>query len=367
MEITQYKYITADVFSGGFDSTDVSGILSGTDLAGRTFQTTFGSVVLPMPNNISETNETGWGSNELSTLSAAALGAGVKLVDQVTDGNITGAIQNLTSTISGLGGGGASDTITKLLTLRAGAAVVSKFGLNVDPAAFLARSTGTVVNPNLELLFQGPKLRTFNYQIKMSPRNQTDAERIRRIIKFFKKGMAPQRSTTSSTGFFLGAPNVFQIKFYSGSKELKSVGQIKMCALTNFNVDYTPDGTYAAFYDDNAGGSQPVSTNISMTFSELTPVYEDNYSADDHTGFGDGYDPAKIDSLELTPDQANSPTDTQPRGKTPSAGGASAPVALPTRVFEPGGPTAIPGDPGTIPPNRPGGEPVLGPGGIRGV
>jgi hypothetical protein len=176
IEITQFAYKTADVFGGNLDTNNVQSILSGVDLSSRTFGSTkeeiFGSVSLPMPNNITEANETAWGSNELSTLSAAALGTSVKLADAVTGLDAAGAAGAVGQAFQGIRGPAASKTITDLLTLRAGAAIVSKIGLNVDPSAYLARSTGTVVNPNLELLFTGPKLRSFNYQIKMSPRNK---------------------------------------------------------------------------------------------------------------------------------------------------------------------------------------------------
>jgi len=366
--ITQFKYKTADVFGGDFATSNTAAILGGTDLSSRTFEQIFGSVSLPMPNNITEANETAWGSNELSTLSAAALGAGIKGAEALTSLDGAALVKEIGEGLSGLRSSGASETITKLLTLRAGSAIVSKIGLNVDPSAYLARATGTVVNPNLELLFTGPKLRSFNYQIKMSPRNKEDAKRIRQIIKFFKKGMAPQRAQTNTTGFFLGAPNVFSIKFYSGNTELKSIGQIKMCALTSFNVDYTPDGSYASINDPEAGGSQPVSTNISLTFSELTPVYEDNYNVDDHAGFGDEYDPAKIDSPELSAGEANPPSGSgSVRGSQPSAGGASDVTAPATRVFQQGGPTATPGvDTPAQGSGRLGSEPTFS-GGVRGI
>ena len=354
LRITQFKYVTADVFGGELDTSNTGKILEGVDLSARTFTESFGTVFLPMPNNISESNETGWGSNELSTLTAAALGASIKGVASITDFDLSG-LGGALGGLGGIRGGAAKKTILDLATLRAGAGVVSKFGLNVDPAAYLSRATGTVVNPNLELLFTGPKLRSFNYQIKMSPRNNNDAKNIRSIIKFFKKGMAPQRSTSGSNGFFLGAPNVFQIKFFSGGSEIRSLGQIRMCALTNFNVDYTPDGNYAAFNDPNAGGSQPVSTNITLTFTELTPIYEDDYNADDHTGFGDEYDPSKITSQGLvgdTPPQDPNPTGKEPSGSRTSGGGASSPVSDATRVLQPGGPTATPGV--DFNPNRPG-------------
>ena len=343
MMISQFKYVVPEVFSSGFDSANTADILGNKSLSSRQFTDLKGSVILPMPSNISEANETGWGSNELSTLSAAALSVGVGAANDITELDLAKFTSRLGGALQGARGAAASETIIKLATLKAGASIVSKFGLNVDPAAYLSRATGTVVNPNLELLFQGPKLRSFQFQIKMTPRSQKEANNIRRIIKFFKKGMAAQRSNASETSFFLGAPNVFQIKFMSNDRQLRSITQIKTCALTNFTVDYTADGLYASYEDSSANGSQPIATNITMSFSELTPIYEDNYEIDDHVGFGDGVDLNGLDSsnFEATGETPNNPDN--PGSSRPAAGGASAPVALPTRVFQPGGSTAVPG------------------------
>jgi hypothetical protein len=360
MVISQFKYVVPDVFKSGFDSANAGNILGNISLSSRTFGTvktdSKGSVILPMPSNISEANETGWGSNELSTLSAAALATGVGLAGKVTDLDFAGVVSNLGGALQGVRGAAASKAIVDLATLNAGAKIVSTLGLNVDAAAFRSRATGTVVNPNLELLFQGPKLRSFQFQIKMTPRSQKEAQNIRRIIKFFKKGMAAQRSNTGENSFFLGAPNVFQIRFMSNGKQLRSITQIKTCALTNFTVDYTADGLYASYEDSSANGSQPIATNITMSFSELTPIYEDNYGADDHVGFGD--DP-NLDSLESydftgTGEPPNNPA-ANAGSSTPPAGGASAPVAPLIPITGGRDPTAIQGDPGYRPPSPGGG------------
>ena len=54
---------------------------------------------------------------------------------------------------------------------------------------------GAVLNPNLELLFKGPQLRTFNFNFKFRPRFKEENEEIRKIIKAFKRNMHPQRSS----------------------------------------------------------------------------------------------------------------------------------------------------------------------------
>jgi hypothetical protein len=197
----------------------------------------------------------------------------------------------------------------------------------------------------------------------MTPRSQREAQNIRYILKFFKKGMAPKRAG-GSAAYFLGAPNVFNIHFRSSEKngnDLKSIGKIKTCALQQFAVNYTPDGFYAAFQDSLAGGSQPIAVTMQLTFTELTPLYNDNYDPEtDDIGFN------SLKSIKDLPGPTQTPvvttTTTSPPG--PSRGGASAP-ASPTRPFQPGGSTAVPGL--DFNPDAPGNSPVLGPLGIRGV
>lgn len=64
--------------------------------------------------------------------------------------------------------------------------------LNVDADSLLARTTGNVANPNAELLFKGPDLRNFTFAYTLVARNADEGANIRRIIKFFKWGLAPK-------------------------------------------------------------------------------------------------------------------------------------------------------------------------------
>jgi len=239
-----------------------------------------GTVVLPMPNNISESNSTGWGENSLSTLAAQVMTGALKVVDNVGAGKILEGGQEAITAMKNLATQGESkEYIKQLLTLNAAASVTKFLGINIDPEAYRSRATGTVINPNLELLFNGPRLRSFGFEFKMIPRSEGEAKNIRYILKFFKKGMSAKRGSAGE-GYFLGAPNVFDIEF-KGSEN--TIGKIKTCALQSFNVNYTPDGVYAAFKD-----SQPISVVMQLAFTELTPIYNDDYNENtDSVGWDD--------------------------------------------------------------------------------
>ncbi len=349
MIIFAYNYKVADVFAGsnGESNLNNSNILTGlVDISQRSYsqKEILGSVTLPIPSNVSEANQTKWGSDELSGLTAGLMGATVGGVSAAAGGDIKTLMSSVTSTAEQVFGKTAANSqIKQLLTLNAAASVVKKLGVSVNPESYRSRVTGTVINPNLELLFNGPALRSFQFQYKLAPRSQEEARQIRGIIKFFKKAMAPKRSNKSNVdSFFLGAPNVFKIKFKNGKNDSKTLPTLKTCALVNFNVNYTAEGFYSAFYD-----GQPVSVQIDMTFAELTPVYNDHYDFSDSVGFKSDIDELEnptIDYQEITELQANSDNNQNNTPKPPpTKGGASDPVAPATRVLQPGGSTATPG------------------------
>ena len=88
-------------------------------------------------------------------------------------------------------------------------------GVEVSPEALLARGIGVIPNSNMELLFNAPTLREFQYSWQMSPRDEDEAEQVKKIIRFFKQGMAAKTlaNKAGARTLFLGTPNVFQLEF----------------------------------------------------------------------------------------------------------------------------------------------------------
>lgn len=272
--ITQYEYKRTGV------------IQTEKDITKSTQKKVLGIVTLPMPNDLSESNAVGWGEDSLTNAAAVLMNSAVGFAGGLAGADaqkIDDAFKRLMGAVQGRG---MQDRINQYLTARAGASLVSKLGININPEAYISRATTAAVNPNLELLFNGPKLRQFSLAYKMVARSQKEAVEIRKILRFFKKGMAPRRSTESQ-GFFLGAPNVFKVDFKSGNQTLKSIGQFKTCALVSFSANYTPDGFYAAYQDPDPNvKSQPIAVVMQMGFTELTPVFNDEYGNDTHDTVG---------------------------------------------------------------------------------
>jgi len=226
----------------------------------RPITKTIGSVFLPIPSGISDTTGCNWGGDPGATADKIAL-ANVAM-GTITEGGggATKAIENVLGAVGSDSGG----VKTALATQIAGDASGIGGGL-------LTRLTGAVLNPNLELLFNSPTLRTFSFTFKMSARSEEEAKQIIGILRFFKQGMAPRKSDSS---LFLLSPHTFKITYtHKNQKDPhKFLNRFKECALLNLTTNYTPEGQYATFYD-----GPMVSYDMQMQFQELEPVFNEDY------------------------------------------------------------------------------------------
>lgn len=215
-----------------------------------------GTVTLPIQPSITDTNAVNWGGVDVDALAAMA---GITAATPIGSGS-----EGVASALSGgaelLKSKAGSDSLKSAIAL----------GFVSDNKNFLTKTTGAIVNPNLELLFQGPTLRQFTFTFVLSAREKAESESIRRIIRFFKQGMSVKRA---DTGLFLKSPHTFNIKYmHKSTTEHPYLNLIKECALLNFTVDYTPAGNYSTYED----GSMTMYA-LSMTFQELDPIYDDDY------------------------------------------------------------------------------------------
>ena len=164
------------------------------------------------------------------------------------------------------------------------ASALGIFGGNVTVNQLMARQSGEIINPNMELLFDGPTIRAFKFQFKMTPRNRNEAEQIRLIIRAFKRNMAPKAKggTEKENAWFLKTPNVFELRYRTGNKDHKYLHKFKQCLLTDIAVNYTGDGVYSTYEDGS-----PVSYLMDLSFKELEPIYDIDYDAvNDHDSVG---------------------------------------------------------------------------------
>ena len=265
-----------------------------------------GMVRLPMPTDISDSNNVAWGQDTMNNISAAltagvgsnlgataAMAGGGKVLEALGSafGINVGGLGNLgvfLGAIQGAGFNGKSinnlANISPTLRTTLQSRLLAMAGQQVSPEAILARGLGIIPNSNMELLFNSPTLREFAFSWKMTPRDEYEAKKVRHIIRFFKQGMAarkilPTSGGSSSAGtqsVYLGTPNVFHVQYKTNRDEdIEGVNRIKTCAVTGCSINYTPDGVWSAYEE-----GQPVSTVMSLRMQELEPVYDTDYQGD---------------------------------------------------------------------------------------
>ena len=225
---------------------------------------TIGTVTLPIPGGISDANACDWGDDRMGPLKLAAAGIALGALDAsaTSGGGIGGQLGDLKNQLVT-----NNKDMQQLIGQTAAAAAI---GSNEN--ALFSRTQGTILNPNLELIFNGPSLRPFTFQFKMSPRSKGEAEEILKIIRFFKQGMAPIREDSR---LFLKTPHTFKIKYVQLGEESKFLNKFKECALLSCSIQYTPEGNYAP-YEDGAMSSY----QMSLQFKELEPIFNDDYGSD---------------------------------------------------------------------------------------
>ena len=233
-----------------------------------------GSVILPMPK-VTDVNAADWGKSELNAQGMAAAGLASKLIGQPGETpdereRRLQAFKDLRDQRGGEEGGSVRRKTTGAIYNQ----IVAKtagllLGTDLNADTVLARQGGTVLNPNAEMLFQGPALRDFTFKYRMIARNQDEGQMIRNIIRFLKLGMAPKfRSST-----YLKSPDVFSLEYRRGKDEngiLDTVNRFSPggLALTSINTDYAPNSYWSAYHD-----SQPVEITMDLNFVELRPIY----------------------------------------------------------------------------------------------
>tara|TARA_A100001515_G_scaffold95138_1_gene76243 strand:+ start:230 stop:1564 length:1335 start_codon:yes stop_codon:yes gene_type:complete len=245
-----------------------------------------GTILLPIPSQLQDTNNVVYGDSKMNGLAAlgvskveeAMKGMGTALAQQESfdlTGFNKGVQEGLTK---GLGGDRSTSlaTAADVLTKKLAAEAVNIFGANVTPNQLLARGNGEILNPNMELLFSDVTIRNFRFSFKLTPRNKKEAEQVKLIIRAFKRNMAPQAQGGVSDGanFFLRTPNIFKLRYRTGNKDHPFLNKFKQCFLTDMQTTYTADGVYST-YDDGT----PVSMQLDLSFKELQPIYDIDYDS----------------------------------------------------------------------------------------
>ena len=223
-----------------------------------------GKIILPIPSQINDTNNTNYGEKGLNFMEQSM----TTTVANMMEGNPESGMNALFKGLQDLTNNENTRTAAKTY---AATQALKAIGINLNLNDVLARTSGSILNPNMELLFNGPTLRQFKFQFKFTPRFKKESDAVQRIIKVFKKSMSPRGIGSD----FLKTPHIFKLQYIHKGALHPFLNEFKLCALTGMNVNYTSEGNYATYTDGT-----PISLTMDLAFQELTPIYNEDYSYD---------------------------------------------------------------------------------------
>ena len=213
------------------------------------------AIALYMPQSLSVNYGSRYVDTEISPLGAA--------VGQVAEGLVSGEVQSFTDAVK-VAGDKVPDALKRKLQ-QAGLSFADLIGATGAREAFEI-TRAEVITQRMELAFKNVNRRNFTYNFKMIPKNEKEAEEIRKIIYAFKFNMLPEM-TTGRKGVTMSFPNTFDIEYKFLQRDNDYLHKVSTCVLENMTVTYGGDRfrTFAPKGD----GAPVVETTINLAFKEL--------------------------------------------------------------------------------------------------
>lgn len=229
-------------------------------------------ILLYMPDDVQDAYRSNWEGKQFGSITAGVLAAAGK------DGTAA-KLKSLAET--GLNAGNR-------LAVNAAAAAVSTLaksitGDSISNQDVFASVGGVIRNPNVELLFQSMSLRTFDLTFRMSPYYEKETKIIEDIISLFKQAMLPSYKAdkgvfgiknSATDAAFIKVPKLCLVQYMRGADPHPHLPKYKLCAITDMNVNFTPDNNYSTF-----SGGGPVSYELKLNFMETKLVFSEDWSS----------------------------------------------------------------------------------------
>jgi hypothetical protein len=190
-----------------------------------------------------------WENKELGSL--AALGS--KFFND--DGSVS-----TDSILAGIKG--SADTLGRSV-IKAAAKLPSETGITGDIGSIIDLSTGKILNPYKEQLFNSMNFRQFAFNYKFNPKDRNEYNNVKAIIETFKYHMHPERV---NDGIFLQYPSEFEIEYQYKGSENTHISKISTCALTDLKVTYGNQDSFTTVQGTNGA---PAEINMQLGFTEL--------------------------------------------------------------------------------------------------
>jgi hypothetical protein len=246
---------------------------------------TRGSIALPLPKSLQDTYSPNIKDVELGIAGAATADIASAMINGPNPGRVS--IDDIMQQNNNFGTVASNAGAALRYFTRAGLGTIApEVGMGIDAAV------GTAVNPQQTILFDGVALKSFTFEWSFSPNNASESETLRKIINTIKAaslpayaspfGAAPNTGTSISRGL-LKFPKMVDILLV-GVDSYYFV-QYKTGMITQFTVDYTPNGV--AVYRGETG-ARPSFVNFSISMKEAAIHTRDDYTGPESSNITTG-------------------------------------------------------------------------------
>lgn len=245
---------------------------------------TMGYIALPFPQELDDSVNVNYTSSSFGIVGAAATGS--------LTNNFEFEADKLTNSLKKGIGSFNEDAFLKVAT---GLALKAAPGLK----AAVNNATGTIENPFMTNTFSGVGFREFSFNFNLIPKNEADQIQLSNVLYLFRKAMMPVdkitdigfTNTNSSNGLKLfkntgvqQMPDLFDVLFFPTTQSFRNTDtgklllQIKDCAITRFDVNFSGDTPNPVFHEDDTIFSVSISMNLKETTIYTKERCQEDYS-----------------------------------------------------------------------------------------
>lgn len=246
---------------------------------------TSGSIALPIPKSLLDIYSPSIKDTELGIIGASVADIASQVINGPNAGKIN--INDIMQENNSFGAVASNAAAAMRYFTRAGLGVIDpEIGMGIDAA------TGTAVNPQQTILFDGVALKSFTFEWSFSPKNAAESETLRKIINTIRAaslpayaspfGALPNTGTSISRGL-LKYPKMVDILLVGVDSSYFI--QFKTGMITQLTVDYTPNGV--AMYKGESG-ARPSFVNLSLQMKEATIHTRDDYTGPESSNIVSG-------------------------------------------------------------------------------
>jgi hypothetical protein len=209
---------------------------------------------LPIPSSLQDSYGIEVSAPSFATFNAIADVAGAAFGEQ------SSLLAAGKSKLEQIGASINSGTMTKSKIVELVSQAVALAPGSSDLQKYAQATTGVVRNPHVTTIFDGVKLKSFEFTWRLSPRSEAEAQKMNQMVNYIKGYMHPA-ILNGSAGFALDYPYIATINFSGLPAEVTPF--VNDSFITGMAINSTAGG--AAFFRDG----QPVTTDLTLTFQEI--------------------------------------------------------------------------------------------------